>query len=147
MTITARIAFTFQSGDIQIDVTEENKKLKEQSLHSNLVIFKSNGSNGELIEVNFTFQSGDIQICQYFKHYIFLFNFTFQSGDIQISGATDSVYPDKDTLHSNLVIFKSCYIVLYLCHFRHFTFQSGDIQIIYCFVFSHNNEILYIPIW
>ena len=73
--------------------------------------------------------------------------FTFQSGDIQILNVDGLSLQTKDTLHSNLVIFKfkqkdrkgnELYI---------FTFQSGDIQIINAikpFTFATN---LYIPIW
>ena len=75
--------FTFQSGDIQIEMMREAKRTAKEHLHSNLVIFKSDGTKTKMPHLRFTFQSGDIQM------------------EIKMA-----VSYAKKHLHSNLVIFK-----------------------------------------
>ena len=97
--------FTFQSGYIQM-LESVLTPCSNPALHSNLVIFKSDGhsvcciaiflyipiwlySNGNALEPakalqNFTFQSGYIQINWKIRLLLSSLNFTFQSGYIQI---------------------------------------------------------------
>ena len=78
-------SFTFQSGDIQINLNarEINKRLQ------------------------FTFQSGDIQIGAGKFKLVAKNLFTFQSGDIQMKPYLMQKDTTQSNLHSNLVIFKS----------------------------------------
>ena len=78
-------SFTFQSGDIQIEL---------------------NGSKRETT-FKFTFQSGDIQIkTNDLSPLAYLIPFTFQSGDIQMAISSLPLPYRSKHLHSNLVIFK-----------------------------------------
>ena len=65
--IAGLLAFTFQSGYIQMVIAWQAKK-PDSTLHSNLVIFKSLNSNLFLSDkLLFTFQSGYIQIFKLFR--------------------------------------------------------------------------------
>ena len=56
-------AFTFQSGDIQIQHQQQILMKFQYNLHSNLVIFKlSVPALPKILRYKFTFQSGDIQM-------------------------------------------------------------------------------------
>ena len=89
--------------------------------------------------------------------------FTFQSGDIQISQFEIKTLDENGHLHSNLVIFKLCWIIYPFGFFHSFTFQSGDIQIdeatlstiidiavlhsnLVIFKFSHLSKHIHLPI-
>ena len=122
--------FTFQSGDIQIELILVLNRIRLQNLHSNLVIFKCyNVTNNPKVQILFTFQSGDIQIGELTeKANSNLLRFTFQSGDIQIHHTKRILSSTTLHLHSNLVIFKLQASINELGRATGFTFQSGDIQ-------------------
>ena len=98
-----------------------------RSLHSNLVIFKSDATNTVIERYAFTFQSGYIQIPfqPYYKE--IPVGFTFQSGYIQI-GNYKHFGDLGQSLHSNLVIFKLRTRSRVVPMKIFFTFQSGYIQ-------------------
>ena len=107
--------------------------------------------------INFTFQSGSIQITQLQKKYNELLTFTFQSGSIQINKLDDytirytllyipiwfysngyyrklqRVY--ERSLHSNLVLFKSC--INFLWPFSTRTLHSNLVLFKFHFLNTH----------
>ena len=76
---------------------------------------------------NFTFQSGSIQMNYWHFGFKWKCNFTFQSGSIQMQNYPYN-YSCNDSLHSNLVLFKSEPAYTLKLFITVFTFQSGSIQ-------------------